>query len=279
MEKFIMSADTATRYSDFGKGDKVICLLHGYLESIEVWDHFGGILGKHFRVIAIDLPGHGLSDWGSREVITVDYMAQIVAGVLRKIGVAKCCIIGHSMGGYVAAAIAELYPELVESLIFFHSSPTGESPVKAEQRKREIELIAAGKKEMLAGVNPGRGFAPQNTQRYSDAIDELSEQVMMTEDQAIIATLRGLMQRPDRSDVIARLNAPVLFIFGCFDNYIPVEAAEAILTKVPKAQVAWLDNSGHSGFIEQPQESSRIIAHFITGEENVADEESVKQIK
>lgn len=274
-----MSADTATRYSDFGKGDKVICLLHGYLESIEVWDHFGGILGKTFRVIAIDLPGHGLSDWGSREVITVDYMAQIVAGVLHKAGVTKCCIIGHSMGGYVAAAIAELYPELVESLIFFHSSPTGESPAKAEQRKREIELIAAGKKEMLAGVNPGRGFAPHNTQRYSDAIDELSEQVMMTEDQAIIATLRGLMERPDRSDVIARIAAPVLFIFGRFDNYIPVEAAEAILTKVPNAQVAWLDNSGHSGFIEQPQESSRIITHFIAGEENVADEESVKQIK
>lgn len=257
-----MAAGVATRYSDFGKGDKTICLLHGYLESIEVWEHFGGLLGKQFRVIAIDLPGHGLSDWGTREAITMDFMAEVVSEVLRKAGVSKCTLVGHSMGGYVAAAMAALHVEQLNAVIFFHSSPSGDTPEKAEFRKREIEAIIAGKKELLASLNPGRGFAPHNIKRCTESIDELAEQTMMTDDRAIIATLNGLMERPDRDAVIAALSVPVLLIFGRYDNYIPVEVAEAIIEKHPQAQIAWLDNSGHNGFIEEPVQAAEILIRF-----------------
>ncbi|WP_297830591.1 alpha/beta hydrolase [uncultured Rikenella sp.] len=264
MEKFVIADGTPVRYADAGKGTQVVVLLHGYLESIEVWDDFAGELGREYRVIRVDLPGHGFSEWGGRDVIDIDYMADTVSAVLRVAGVEKCTVVGHSMGGYVALALAANHPEQVEGLVLFHSSPNADTPEKAANRQREIELIEAGKKEMLARVNPGKGFAEANLKRCSEAIEELSEQVMMTEDAAIAAVLRGMSRRRDRNDEMRRFGIPELMIFGRGDNYIPVVAAEAMAAAQPQARVAWLERSGHMGFIEQPSESLSILKEFLT---------------
>ena len=168
------------------------------------------------------------------------------------------------MGGYVALALAANHPEQVEGLVLFHSSPNADTPEKAANRQREIELIEAGKKEMLARVNPGKGFAEANLKQCSEAIEELSEQVMMTEDAAIAAVLRGMSRRLDRNDKMRGFGIPELMIFGRGDNYIPVAAAEAMAAAQPQARVAWLERSGHMGFIEQPSESLSILKEFLT---------------
>lgn len=265
MEKFVMAAGTAARYADGGKGTQTVVLLHGYLESIEVWDHFAGELGKDYRVIRIDLPGHGFSDRGGREVVGIDYMADTVAAVLDIAGVEKCTVVGHSMGGYVALSLAVNHPEKVEGLALFHSSPNADTPEKAANRQREIELIEAGKKEILARVNPGRGFANINLRRCAETIEELAEQIMITSDEAIVATLKGMSQRADRNEEMRKLGIPELMIFGLGDNYISVAAAEAMALAQPQAQVAWLENSGHMGFVEQPEESLSILKDFLIG--------------
>lgn len=258
-----MAGDTPVRYSDAGRGTQVVLLLHGYLESIEVWEDFAGMLGRDYRVICVDLPGHGFSDWGGREVIGIDYMADTVAAVLAAVGVERCTAVGHSMGGYVALALAENHPERVEGLVLFHSSPNADTPEKAANRLREIELIEAGKKEMLARVNPGKGFAEANLRRCVEAIEELAEQVMLTEDEAIAAVLRGMAQRPDRNGAMRKLTIPELMIFGRGDNYIPVASAEAMAAAQPQARVAWLDGSGHMGFVEQPAVALEVLTDFL----------------
>ncbi len=263
MEKFVMAGGTPVRYADAGKGTQAVLLLHGYLESIEVWDDFAGELGKNYRVIRMDLPGHGFSDWGGREVVGIDYMADTAAAVLELAGVERCTVVGHSMGGYVALSLAANHPEKVEGLVLFHSSPNADTPEKAANRQREIELIEAGKKEMLAKVNPGRGFAEANLRRCAEAIEDLAEQVMLTEDEAIVAVLKGMSQRKDRNEDMRRLGIPELMIFGLGDNYIPVAAAESMALAQPQARVAWLENSGHMGFVEQPRESLAILEDFL----------------
>lgn len=259
-----MAAGTPVRYADAGRGSQTVLLLHGYLESLEVWDDLAGELGKHYRVLRVDLPGHGFSDWGDREVIGIDYMADTVSALLRIARVERCTVIGHSMGGYVALALAVNHPEQVEGLVLFHSSPNADTPEKAAHRQREIELIEAGKKEMLARVNPGKGFSAANLGRCAEAIEELSEQVMLTEDPAIVAVLKGMSQRPDRNEAMRRLPIPQLMIFGRHDNYIPPAAAETMAAAQPQARTAWLEHSGHMGFLEQPAESVAILTEFLT---------------
>ena len=68
IEKFIMAGPTALHVCDSQKGDKCVVLLHGYLESMLVWEDFVPFLYKELRVVTLDLPGHGISDRKRRRV-------------------------------------------------------------------------------------------------------------------------------------------------------------------------------------------------------------------
>ncbi len=265
IESFISAGDAVLRYVRYGKGEKCVLMLHGYGESLEVWEDIGGQLGKEFSVVAVDLPGSGMSTYGDREVISIDYMAQCVAEVLTKVGVESYSIVAHSMGGYVAAALAEVDSDRVEKVVMFHSSPTGDTEQKREIREREMAVIEAGKKEMLAESNPSKGFAPQNVKRCEDAIDEKIEQFMLTDDEALVATLKGMAQREDRTASFSAFcdKKPVLFVFGAFDPYIGVEAREYIEEKFKSARFVMLENSAHMGFKEQPDESLALLLDFL----------------
>ena len=104
VEKFIMAGDTALHICDSEKGDKTVVLLHGYLENMLVWDEFIPHIYKQMRVVALDLPGHGISEVKGA-VHTMDYLADVVAAALESLGIEKAYIVGHSMGGYVALAL------------------------------------------------------------------------------------------------------------------------------------------------------------------------------
>lgn len=262
MDKFVVSAGCVTRVSDSGKGDKCVVLLHGYLEALEIWESLSKFLTPHFRVIAMDLPGHGISEVKGDEH-TMGFEADAVCGVLDFFGVDKCTMVGHSMGGYVALAFAEKYPERLERLVLFHSTPNADSEQKKQDRLREIELVDSGKKELLARMSPGKGFAAENRKKFADTIEDLSELISITEDAGITALLRGMMSRKDRNDILDNLRIPILMIFGLKDEYINHQTALQIAGAHPQAKVAWLENSGHMGMIEQPKEAADILIDFI----------------
>lgn len=263
MEKYTISNGIAVRYAVFGKGTKTILLIHGYLESMEVWDNFAGILGKTHRIVTIDLPGSGMSDWGNREVISMDFMADVTADILTKAEIEKCTVVGHSMGGYVALALAARNGEIVEKLVLLHSSPNEDTEEKRANRLREIGFIEAGKKELLASINPEKGFAKANTTRCMDLIEELQEQVMMTDDRAIIATLRGMMERENRCDFFAEMKQRRLMIFGTDDNFIPAESAQAMIDKYSGVDHLWVEKAGHMSFAEHPDIVAANLSQFV----------------
>lgn len=252
VEKFLMASDTALHVCDSEQGERCIVLLHGYLESLLVWEEFVPLLYKQVRVVTLDLPGHGISEVKG-EVHTMEYLADTVKGALDALKIERCTLVGHSMGGYVALAFCERYPERLERLVLLSSTPNADSPEKAENRRREIALVKAGKKEQLARVAPAAGFAEQNRVRLKDAIEDLTEQVFLTEEEGIVALLNGMIVRPDRNEMLRKSPVPQLFIFGKKDGYISLEVAEQLASSHPQAQVLWLENSGHMGFIEEPE--------------------------
>lgn len=263
MEKFIMADGCALRVSDWGRGDKCVVLLHGYLESLDVWEDFGRLLSREMRVVAIDLPGHGVSEVKG-EVHTMEFEADTVHAALESLGVARCTLVGHSMGGYVALAFLSKYADMLDGIVLFHSTPDPDSEEKREARRREIAIIKAGKKDILARSAPAAGFAPENRERCMADIEELSLQVQLTEDEGIVALLNGMIERPDSNELLLSSKVPQMFIFGRKDGYISLEKAEAIAARHPQARVEWLENSGHMGFIEEPGRSAEILADFIS---------------
>ncbi|MDR0908115.1 MAG: alpha/beta hydrolase [Rikenellaceae bacterium] len=262
MEKFIVAGDAAIRIGDTVEGKRTVVLLHGYLESLNVWDDFAGLIQPHVRVVAPDLPGHGISEVKG-PVHTMEFLADTVHAALTELGVAKCTLVGHSMGGYVALAFAAKYPEMLDGLVLFSSTPNPDSEAKKEAREREVAIIEAGKKELLARTVPSKGFAADNRHRFAHEIEDLSELVMLTEDEGIVALLRGMTERADMNEMLRQLPVPQLFILGRKDEYITPEVAEQVIAAQPQAQVVWLEGSGHNGFIEQPREAAEALLKFM----------------
>lgn len=261
-DKFIMAGDTALHICDSEAGERCVVLLHGYLESMLVWDSFVPLLYKEFRVVTLDLPGHGISVIRG-ETHTMEWLADVVAEGLRTLGISRCTLVGHSMGGYVALAFCERHPEMLDGLILLSSTPNADTEEKQENRLREIALVRAGRKELLARMAPAAGFAAENRQRMQDEIDDLTEQVFVTEEAGIIALLNGMRTRADRNEMLHQTHVPVLFILGRHDDYIPVEKAEALVSAHPEARVVWLEHSGHMGFLEEPEKTAQAIRDFV----------------
>lgn len=112
---------------------------------------------------------------------------------------------------------------------------------------------------------PEAGFAEDNRTRMKDYIEDLTEQVAVTEDEGIVALLNGMIARKDRNEMLRASKVPQLFILGHKDGYIPVEAAEKMVEGHPQARVVWLENSGHMGFLEEPETTARAILDFVNG--------------
>lgn len=126
-------------YKIAGSGD-VVVLLHGFMESSNIWLDFGYELARNFLCIAPDLPSHGKSDMLA-EIHSMELIAETVKVILDENQVKRCVLAGHSMGGYVALAFSEKYPEMMQGLVLFHSTSLAETEEGKRNRERAIELI------------------------------------------------------------------------------------------------------------------------------------------
>jgi len=251
MTKSIEYNETKLSYSDHGEG-KCIVLLHGYLERGDVWQTFVEQFPGDFRYIIPDLPGHGDSaSWG--KIHTMDELAAALWAILDAEGIEKIFLAGHSMGGYVCMAFADLFPDKLSGYALVHSTPFSDSVEKKENREREISLVLCGKKRQIVQVNIPKAFATGNLERMSSQVESLKQMALRSPDHGIIALLNGMKERPDRRAVLENPDLPLLLIGGMKDNYIPVEVFDTVVSLAPHARVLRLEESGHMGFLEQPE--------------------------
>ncbi|HEY9178769.1 MAG TPA: alpha/beta hydrolase [Flavipsychrobacter sp.] len=125
-------------YNMYGKGD-VIVLLHGFPLDSSLWDKIVPTLAEDYLVIVPDLPGSGKSTFEGNE-LSIDEMAESVRLILVKEQVNKVVLAGHSMGGYVALAFADLYPDAVKGLALVHSSARSDTE---EKKRAKVEIHRA----------------------------------------------------------------------------------------------------------------------------------------
>lgn len=137
--KHLFYKKTKINFSDIGKGTAVV-LLHGYLENLSMWDNLVPEFSKKNRVITIDLLGHGQSDC-SGYIHSMEEQADMVAEVLSQLKIKKAILIGHSMGGYVALAFAELYSERIKALVLMNSTSLADNDEKKHNRDRAIQAV------------------------------------------------------------------------------------------------------------------------------------------
>lgn len=251
--------NTDIRFLDQGKG-KTIVFLHGFLESLEIWKDFTRELSKKFRVIAIDLPGHGESGCLGY-VHSMETMGDSLKAVLKQLRIRKIVLVGHSMGGYAGVAFAEKYPDYIKGLCLFHSTAAADNEVKKKERDQVIKLVKNSKQDLIKNLIPGL-FAEKNRKKFSKAITALKKAAKKTPKQGIIAALEGMKERSEREIILRFAAYPILFIVGKEDPVIPFEKIME-QAKLPRnASVLVLENAGHMGFLEAKEETLKRIALF-----------------
>lgn len=261
MKKIYRYGKGVISYRDQGKG-KVIVLVHGYLETSEIWAGFARKLAESFRVISVDLPGHGGSDIYS-DVHTVEFMATVIRDLTEDTGTGKIFIAGHSMGGYVTLAFADLYPGKLTGYCLFHSHPFADTPEVVKRRKMEIRLIKAGKWNMFFSESIQKMFASKNLEKFEAELQHSKEISATIPGEAIISVLNGMMARPSRLPVMEKGRIPLLWILGELDNYINCRQMQGRVRLPGNAELCVLPDSGHMGFVEEEEHSLEILAEFV----------------
>lgn len=256
----ILYKNTKISYSDTGKGNAVV-LLHGFLENQTMWQELVPELSKKNRIITIDLLGHGETECLGY-VHSMEDNADVVQAVLSKLRIRKAVFVGHSMGGYVALAYGELYPENVRGLVLMNSTSKADSDERKANRDRAIKAV---KKDYTTFIRLSIGnlFSPDNRERLIDEIEKVKTEALKTPLQGVVASLEGMKIRNDREVLLHLTPYPKMLILGKND---PVLNYEDSLDQIEDTSVKLVTfPDGHMSHIENRDELKIVLLEFFKG--------------
>ena len=252
--------NTKISYTDQGKGNAVI-LLHGFLENSTMWKYLAPVLTQKNRVICIDLLGHGQTDCLGY-IHSMEDMADAVHHVISELKIRKAILVGHSMGGYVALAFAELFPEMMKGLVLLNSTSRADSEERITNRTRAIKAV---KQNYVAAVRMSISnlFSEENREKLIAQIEWVREEALQTPLQGIIAAQEGMKLRKDREVILHFATYPILLILGKKD---PVLNYEENVGQIEGTDVKLVTfNDGHMSHIENQAELEKVIVGFLKG--------------
>ena len=267
MERETRYRDFNIRYREEGTGNALV-LIHGFCESLDIWDEFIKIFSQRYHVVAPELIGQGKNEFPSTilapngYVVTMEMLAEGVNEVLKTCRVEQCTIVGHSMGGYTALAFAELFPEKVKGLCLFHSSALADPEEKKADRNKAIEAVKKDQSAFLAGLVT-RMFAPSNVGRMRGEVERVLSIAKNTSQNGLVAVLAGMRDRIDRQHILERIDCPVLFIIGKDDLMIPLDKMLPQIVKPGHSEVLMLSGVGHMGFYEAKEKTLFAVERFM----------------
>jgi len=252
-------------YRTLGTGDPVV-LLHGFAEDGSIWNYLTGQIAKEFFVIVPDLPGSGHSVILDGNPGMTDYASAVKAIVDKVLGdkpVKLFTLIGHSMGGYIALAFAEKYPDRLNGIGLFHSTAFGDTELKKEARKKGIDFITHNGVVPFLKTSVPNLFAEKSKKKKPWLIESILEQYRYFSPEALIQYYRAMIKRPDRRAVLQRFQKPVLFLIGKEDKAVTLHDSLEQSYLPPIAFIKVLQHSAHMGMVEERNKATAFLRQFL----------------
>ncbi|AWA29298.1 alpha/beta hydrolase [Flavobacterium magnum] len=244
--KTVLHKNTSIAYAESGKGTALI-LLHGFLENSTMWDEFVPELSRKYRVITIDLLGHGQTQ-PMGYVQTMEDNADAVHAVLQELRVRKAVLAGHSMGGYVALAFAELYPDMVKGMALINSTSLADSDERKTNRDRAIKAVKENYTNFVR-LSIANLFSEENREKLASEIEHVKQQALKTPLQGIVASLEGMKIRKDREVLLHFAPYPMVLFLGKKDpvlnyheNLDQIENTAVKLVAFPDGHMSPIEN-------------------------------------
>ncbi|WP_196895872.1 alpha/beta fold hydrolase [Aureivirga marina] len=244
---------------------KTIVFLHGFLENFFMWDQMIPYFEKKYKIVRIDLLGHGKSE-NIGYIHTMEQMADAVKQVLKSLKLRKYYLVGHSMGGYVSLAIAEKNPKNVHGIFLMNSTPFADSEEKKLQRERSINVLRMNPRIFIR-ISIANLFSKKDKFKLQKEIRICTDQALKTNLQGIIAAINGMKERNNRISVVENAEFPVLSLCGREDSIIPTEDLVKKLDKhhIPNRVV----EGGHMSHFESLEETVSILKDFLKRKKSV----------
>ena len=255
--KSILFKNTRISYTDSGKGTAIV-LLHGFLENKTMWNAFIPEFSKKHRIITIDLLGHGETECLGY-VHSMEDNADAIHAVLTELRIRKAVLVGHSMGGYVALAFAELYPDNVKGLVLLNSTSRADSEERKLNRDRAIKAVKQSFTNFIS-LSIANLFSEGNRERLKDQIELVKKEALKTPLQGIVASLEGMKIRMDREVILHLTPYPKMLILGKKD---PVLNYEENLEQIEETNVQLVTfPDGHMSHTENETELTSVLLNF-----------------
>ena len=262
MQQRFQYQDTTIHFILKGTGPRII-LLHGFGETATVWQDTLAALSNDYEIAVPDVPGSGQTN--NVADMSMEGLARVVKALAEHLEWKEFVLIGHSMGGYIALAFADLFPGILRGLGLFHSTAYADAPEKIATRRKGINFIREhGAKAFLETTSPNL-FAPHTRDERPELVDDFLSAAGSFSADTLISYYESMINRPDRSELLSRVSYPVLIVMGKFDQAIPMTDALRLCKLPKKAYIHTLTQSGHLGMLEEPQSSYFLLREFLTG--------------
>ena len=253
-------------YETHGAGQPLV-LISGLGYPLWQWHKMVPFLAEHFQVVTFDNRGVGQSDKPAGPY-TAQMLAADTAGLLDALDIENAIIAGHSMGGFIAQAMALDFPQKVKKLILCSTNFGGQHhvPVTAEAMKVLTDVTSDALTRLKNGlvVSTAPGWAEKNPEMIEAWIQwRVANPIEPAPYQAQLAIGLGLMSEAAAfENKLPRLNVPTLILFGAHDKVVPPENASLLAEKISGSKVVILPDAGHFFPIEIVEAAARVITDF-----------------
>lgn len=251
-----------------------LLLIHGFSASLHTWEPWVARLGDSYRIISLDLPGHGLTSAPEDYEASIESFRDEVSAFTQQLSLHRFAIAGSSMGGNVAWEYALAHPRQVEALILVDASGWQETRTNLDEDPpvfrilrdrnlgpalRDIDATGLIRQGLQASFTDTSLVDDTMVTRYADLARAPGHRDILL--QMTLAFRSRNFATPERLAPLA--NMPVLILTGSDDRIVPPEHAQQFHTAINGAEIIVFDATGHIPQEERPDESAAAVNEFL----------------
>lgn len=248
-------------YTDEGKGLPVI-FVHAFPLNRAMWTAQVSALSDRFRVLTVDLRGHGES-LPAPGPSSIDELALDLKELLDRLAIPQAVFVGLSMGGYVLFALYRRYAERIKALVLADTRAQADTD---EGRAGRFAMIHRAESEgagAIAEIMIPRLLSPASIQSRPDLVEAVRNMILRTPVSTITADLRAMADRPNSIPLLNQIVCPTLILVGELDQGTPPSDAHLMANAIPGSRLEVIPGAGHLSNLEQSKAFNGALASFL----------------
>ncbi len=248
-------------YSDEGQGHPIV-FLHAFPLNRSMWEPQVEALKNQFRVITIDLRGHGESDapmWR----YTLEQFADDTIALLQHLAIPQATFVGLSMGGYILFVLYRNYPEYVRALVLADTRAEADTPEGKATRVSMAQVAYRRGVSAIADLMLSKLLSPTGMEHNHELKSKLRTMISGNQMSGIIGDLMAMEERPDARPLLPTIRVPTLVVVGEHDSPSPPAEMKKMADQIPMAQFEYIPQAGHLSNMENPHHFNAILKNFL----------------